>query len=161
MLISIIVAMGQNRVIGANGGLPWHISGDLKRVKALTLGKPIIMGRKNYESIGRPLPGRHNIVLSRNRDLAIDGVTVVHDLEAAFAAAGDVPEVVIFGGEQIYRDSLSAVERIYMTEVSASPAGDTYFPELESGSWHETARESHQAEGQSPAYSFVTLERRH
>ncbi|MFZ5609685.1 MAG: dihydrofolate reductase [Pseudomonadota bacterium] len=158
-LISLIVARADNGVIGRAGGLPWHLSADLKRVKALTMGKPIVMGSKTFRAIGKALPGRHNIVISRDPAFAAPGATVVDGLASALAAAGCVPEIIIFGGAKIYALALPLAQRIYLTEVHARPEGDTLFPQL-GKAWREVAREDHPAQGTAPAYSFVTLARR-
>lgn len=160
MRLSLIVAMGRNRVIGIDNSLPWHLSQDLKQFKAVTLGKPIVMGRKTYDSIGRLLPGRHNIVISRDRSWSAAGVTAVDSLPAAIAAAGAVEELMVIGGEQIYALALPAADRLYLTEVDAAPSGDAFFPVLEQGQWRELERQPPIAEPGQPSYQFVTLERR-
>jgi len=156
----MIAAMTENRVIGRDNGMPWHIPADLAHFKRLTLGKPVVMGRKVFESLGRrPLPERHNIVLSRDPAYDAPGCTRVTDPEAALAAAGDAPEVMIIGGEQIYRLFLPRAERIYLTLIHTRLDGDTHFPELDSG-WCETAREEYPASDRSPYdLSFITFER--
>jgi dihydrofolate reductase len=159
VLISLIVAVAENGVIGRNGDLPWRIPADLKFFKATTMGKPIVMGRKTWDSIGRPLPGRENIVVSRQTGFDAPGACVVTDLEAALSAAGDVPEVMVIGGAEIYKMALPHATRIYLTEVHAMPAGDTQLPAFPETEWREVAREDHEAEGDIPGYSFVTLER--
>ena len=167
MIVSFVVARADNGVIGAGGGLPWHLPADLRHFKALTLGKPIVMGRRTFESIGRPLPGRHNIVLTRGAWTA-DGVTVVPDLAAALAAAavpsmpdgGAVDEAMIVGGAAIYALALPRADRIYLTEVHAAPDGDTVLPPFDPAIWSETARTDHPADGDAPGYSLVTLARR-
>ncbi|MBU1190380.1 MAG: type 3 dihydrofolate reductase [Gammaproteobacteria bacterium] len=160
-MISIIVAMDRNRLIGSNNGLPWRLPADLKHFKAITLGKPVIMGRKTYESIGRPLPERHNIVVSRTPGFVAPGCTTVTSADAALAAAGDVPEVMIIGGAQLYTQLLPQVQRIYLTQIDAAFDGDAWFPDLDTAVWHETAREGHLPDDRNPyAYSFLVLERR-
>lgn len=159
MRVSLIVAVAENGVIGRDGDLPWRIPADLGFFKQTTMGKPIIMGRKTWESIGRPLPGRTNIVLTRDRDFRAKDATVVTDLEAALAAAGDASEAMIIGGAQVYAMALPRASRIYLTEVHATPEGDTRLPEFSRDDWREVAREDHEAEGETPAFSFVTLER--
>ncbi len=159
--ISIIVAMAKNRVIGANNRLPWHLSADLKRFKALTMGHHIIMGRKTFESIGRPLPGRTILVISRNPGYQAAGTKVVHSLSAALSAsagAGD-SEVFIVGGEQIYRESLPRANRIYVTEIDKDFAGDSFFPSIASDAWHAFGREGHEDSAAGLSYSFVTYDR--
>jgi dihydrofolate reductase len=160
MRLSLIVAVADNGVIGANGRIPWHISADMRRFKALTMGKPIIMGRKTWESLPRrPLPGRQNIVISRNRDYAAQGARVVPDFDSALYAAANVEEVMVIGGAEIYALCLAQADRIYLTEVHDRPVGDTVFPAFDLRAWHESAREDHEAEGGRPAYSFVVLDR--
>ncbi|NQV44555.1 MAG: dihydrofolate reductase [Rhodospirillales bacterium] len=160
------VAMAENRVIGRDGGLPWHLSGDLQYFKRVTMGKPMIMGRKTFESIGRPLPGRLNIVVTRDATYATDNVMVVHSLEQALDAAREraeadgIDEVMIIGGGQIYGDALPVTDRVYLTEVHASVDGDTVFPDLAEDQWRETAREMHPGnKAGEPGYSFVILDR--
>lgn len=159
MRLSLIVAVAENGVIGRDGDLPWHISADLKFFKETTTGHPIIMGRKTHQSIGRALPGRKNIVISRDPDFAVDDVVVVGDLDSALAAAGDAAEVMVIGGAQIYALALPRADRVYLTEVHVTADGDTLFPDLDRGVWRETARVDHAADGDTPAFSFVTLER--
>lgn len=175
MTISMIVAMSENRVIGADGDLPWHLPADLKYFKATTLGKPIIMGRKTFDSIGRPLPGRKNIVITRNGDWRHDGVEVAATIEGAIALAsavgetddadhtdeaGEAGEIMITGGAQVYTQAMGLVDRMYITEVAAVVKGDTYFPEFNTDDWAEVSRESHAATENQPAYAFVVYERR-
>jgi dihydrofolate reductase len=159
MRISIIVAMAEGGVIGLEGGMPWHISADLKHFKAVTMGKPIVMGRKTYESIGRALPGRSNILVTRQADYEAKNVIVAGSMDVALEAAGDVEEVMIIGGAEIYRAALPRAARIYLTEVASAPEGDVYFPRFNRDEWQETAREDFPAVGDAPAYSFVVLER--
>jgi dihydrofolate reductase len=159
-MISIIVALAENGVIGSDNRLPWHLPDDLKRFKALSLGKPIVMGRRTFESIGRPLPGRTNIVVSRQPGRVIEGKVVARSRDAARAAAGAAPEVVIIGGAEIFRQALPRTDVIHLTRVHARVAGDVVFPELDPGKWRETAVEHHAAdERHQYAFSFVTLER--
>lgn len=154
-----VVAMAENRVIGRGGTLPWHLPADLAHFKRLTLGHTVLMGRKVYDSIGRPLPERRNLVLSRNPHFQAPGCTVVHSPEQALAVAGTVPELMVIGGEQVYRLFLAQVQRIELTLVHARIPGDTVFPELP-GSWHEVARRERPADPKNPHdLSFVTLER--
>jgi len=155
MGLSLIVAMGRNRVIGVDNALPWHLSGDLKYFKATTFGKPIVMGRKTYDSIGRPLPGRLNIVISRDPAWRADGVTAVTSVEAALVAAGDAPEVMVIGGEQIYALALPLADKLYITEVDAAPHGDAFFPPFGDG-WQQSERQLEVAEPGQPSYQFVT-----
>ena len=152
--------MSSNRVIGRDNTLPWRLPEDLRRFKRLTMGKPILMGRRTFESIGRPLPGRHNIVLTRQQGFAPAGVSVVPDWESAVAAASDAPELLVIGGEQLYVQALPHAQRIYLTEVHARIDGDAVFPVLEPGQWRELERESRPADAaHAYAMSFITLER--
>lgn len=164
--VSLIVAMARNRVIGINNKLPWYLPNDLKYFKRVTMGKPILMGRKTFESIGKPLPGRLNIVMTRDTSWQAEGVKVTHSLDAAIALAqaqceiqgGD--ELMIIGGDEIYRQSLPRADRLYLTQVHAEVHGDAYFPEINWDDWEERAREDFSAEGPNPYdYSFVVLER--
>jgi dihydrofolate reductase len=163
-VIAFVVARADNGVIGRDNGLPWHLPEDLKHFKRLTVGKPIVMGRKTFESIGKPLPGRHNIVLTRDPEWRAEGVTVVPNLAEAIAAAGldpraRAPEIMIVGGAHVYAEALPIATRVYLTEVHAAPGGDTILPAFDPAQWRETAREDHPAEDDRPAYSFVTLDR--
>jgi len=139
-----VVAVSRNGVIGRAGGLPWHISSDLKRFKEITIGKPLIMGRKTWESLPkRPLPGRQNIVVTRQKNYQAKGAVVVSDLDSALAAAGKVEEICVIGGGEIFTKFLAKADRIYLTEVDLEVEGDTWFPMIDPGQWHETAREIH------------------
>lgn len=159
--VAIIVATDERGAIGRDGQLPWRLPEDLKRFKALTLGKPIIMGRKTWDSIGRPLPGRRNIVVTRQPGLELPGAAVVDSLSEALVAAGDVPEVCIIGGAEIYRLALPLADTVHLTRVHAKVEADTFFPPLEPQQWDEVAREDHVAdERHAHAYSFVELRRR-
>ena len=162
MRLSLVAAVAENRVIGRSGGLPWRLPGELGRFKALTMGKPVIMGRRTYRDIGRPLPGRRNIVISRNRSLCIDGVSVVHGLDAALAAAAmdGGGEVMVIGGAEIYAMALPRAGRMYLTEVHAAARGETRFPAFDRAAWHEASRELVETEGPDvPNYSVVVLDR--
>ncbi|HEY7996790.1 MAG TPA: dihydrofolate reductase, partial [Steroidobacteraceae bacterium] len=134
-LVSLIVAMARNGVIGRDNALPWRLAEDLRRFKAATLGKPILMGRKTFESIGHPLPGRTNLVLTRNRSWTAPGAVVVHSVEAALALAGDAAELVVIGGAEIFRLVMPFARRIYLTHVHAEVPGDTYFPAFDPTQW--------------------------
>lgn len=159
-MLSIIVAVADNGVIGSGNQLPWRLPDDLKRFKALSLGKPIVMGRKTFDSIGRPLPGRLNIVISRQPGLEIPGCTVVTSIDEAIAAAQPAPEIVIVGGADIYRQVLPQVRVIHLTRVHANVDGDVVFPELKEHEWREVAKEYHPAdERHAHAFTFSTLER--
>jgi dihydrofolate reductase len=157
MKISAIVAMAQNRVIGRGNDLPWKLPEDLKRFRQITLGHPIIMGRKTFESIGRVLPGRKNIVISRRPHFEVPGAAVVSSLEDALTAAGGAEEVFIIGGCEIYRLALEQVQTLYLTLVRHEVEGDVFFPEFNESSFNEVEREDR--EGPLP-YSFITLERK-
>ena len=160
MKISLIVAAATNNVIGRDGGLPWHLSEDLKRFKRLTIGKPIIMGRLTYESIGKPLPDRRNIVVSSREDLEIDGCEVVATPDDALKLTAGAEEVMVIGGGKIFEQLLPKADRIYMTRVNASPDGDTYIPEISEDEWQVVDEEDFPADepGQY-GFSFVTLDR--
>ncbi|MGH8584376.1 MAG: dihydrofolate reductase [Gammaproteobacteria bacterium] len=159
--MALAVAMDRHGLIGCAGQLPWHLPADLGHFRDITLGKPVIMGRRTHESIGRPLPGRTNIVLSRAPGLRIEGCTVVSNLREALDAAAGHAEAMVIGGSRLYAEALAAATRIYVTEVHAELEGDTYFPHLQRGEWLETGRADHPADARHPyAYSFVVLERR-
>lgn len=159
MKISMIAAMANNRIIGKDNQMPWHLPADFAWFKQCTMGKPILMGRKTYESIGRPLPGRLNIVLSRDADLSIDGVTTVNSLEQAQQAAGNVEELMIIGGGSIYHTYLAMADTLYLTHIEADIDGDTQFPEWGEG-WQLTHQSSY-AKDQKNAYDmhFMILQR--
>ncbi|MGB1800932.1 MAG: type 3 dihydrofolate reductase [Gammaproteobacteria bacterium] len=160
MKLSIIVAMDRNRVIGKGDALPWHISEDLKHFKKITMGKPIIMGRKTHESIGRPLPGRENIILTRDTNYQAEGCTVLNSLDAIIEHCKDIEEVMITGGAEIYKLVFEQVSNLYLTEVHTEVEGDTYFPEFERSEWKEISREDHKADEKNEFdYSFVLLNR--
>jgi len=161
MRISLIVAMDRRRLIGRENGLPWQLPADLAHFKRTTQGKPVIMGRKTYESIGRPLPKRTNIVVSRQSDFAPEGVVVTDSPEAAVEAAGEAEEVMIMGGSEIYRRFLPMADRLYVTEVDGVFEGDAWFPEIPEMEWQEVAREHHEPdERNSHPFDTVVLERR-
>ena len=158
--ICLIAALAANRVIGRNNTLPWHLPADLKRFKALTMGHPVVMGRKTYESIGRPLPGRRNLVISRNRDYSAPGCEIVHSLDDAVAACRGAQEIFIIGGAELYRESLPRAQRLEFTEIRAEFEGDATFPEFSLAQWRETGREIHGAETGIPfRYDFARYER--
>ncbi|MZI92703.1 type 3 dihydrofolate reductase [Vibrio sp. CAIM 722] len=159
MLISMIAAMANDRVIGKDNQMPWHLPADFAWFKRCTLGKPVVMGRKTYESIGRPLPGRQNIVISRDSNLSIDGVSIVSSIDEALTLAADADEVMIIGGGSIYQACLAKADKLYVTEIHADIDGDTHFPDW-GGNWRETHRESYQADEKNKYdMSFVILER--
>jgi dihydrofolate reductase len=139
--ISIIVAMAKNRVIGADNKLPWHLSADLKRFKALTMGHHIIMGRKTFESIGRILPGRTSVVVTRNPEFNVEGVVIAHSLREALEKSAGDDEVFVIGGEQIFRAALPLASQIHATEIARDYVGNTHFPELDNGMWQEVNAE--------------------
>ena len=152
--------MATNRVIGRAGDLPWRLSADLQYFKKVTMGHPIIMGRKTHESIGRALPGRMNIVVSRQQYYSANGCEIHASLPAALRLVGDVAETMVIGGATLYADALSVAHRIYLTEVHAAPEGDTFFPDIDPESWQEVSRELHLADEENEFdYSFVTLDR--
>jgi dihydrofolate reductase len=157
-LVTLVVAAAANGVIGAGGKLPWHLPADLKHFKSKTLGRPVVMGRRTYESIGRPLPGRLNIVVTRQAGYAAPGCTVVGSLDAAFAAAGEAAEVCMIGGGELYREVLPRADRVELTEIHAAFEGDAHFPPLDRGQWREVSREVH--EGEAPfRFDFVRYDR--
>jgi dihydrofolate reductase len=161
-LVSLIVAMAQNGVIGRANALPWErLPEDLKRFRAFTLGKPVLMGRKTFESIGRPLPGRANLVLTRDRAWSAAGGVVAHSVEEALAQAAESHELVVIGGAEIYRLVLPFARRIYLTHVHADVPGDTFFPDFDPTQWDDVECRMHPAD-EEHAYpvTFVTLERR-
>lgn len=167
MRISLIVALSENHVIGRNNKLPWYLPNDLKYFKQVTMGLPIVMGRKTFESIGKPLPGRTNIVVTRNNEWMAEGVRTVHSLEEAFALAESVAEIdgrdelMIIGGDQIYKSALALVDRMYLTEVHAHVEGDAYFPMFDRDHWQEIGREDFDAVEPNPyRYSFVVYDRK-
>jgi len=163
LLISLVVAMDRNRLIGSGNSLPWRLPADLRRFRAITMGKPVIMGRKTYESIPkrfRPLPGRHNIVLTRNRDYSAEGCTIVTSVADALAAAGESDEVMVGGGSHLYAQLLPQAQRLYLTKIDAAFEGDVYFPEVNWKNWSVVHREEHPADEQNPfATSFLILEK--
>jgi len=158
--ITLIAAVAQNGVIGIANRLPWHLPADLRHFRAMTQGHSIIMGRRNYESIGRPLPERDNIVVTRNADYVAPGCRVVRSLEQAIDVAGG-DEVFVIGGAEIYRQALPIADRLVITEVHADVPGDVMFPTFPASDWHEVARERHDRDGRhAHDFSFVTYERR-
>ncbi len=160
MKISIIVAMSVNRVIGRDNKLPWHLPADLKHFKQVTLGKPVLMGRKTWESIGRPLPGRTNIVITRDENLEAPGCVVVHSIDSALQTAGQQDEIMVIGGAEFYRQVLPRTDTLYLTRVHGEFEGDTFFPELDERAWREVERVDHEADDKNPhAYSFIRLDR--
>jgi len=140
---SLVVAMARNRVIGRDNALPWRLPADLAHFKKVTMGHPIVMGRRTYESIGKALPGRQNIVVTHNRAYTAPGCTVVPSLEAAWQAAGDTEEVCVIGGTSLFREALPIADVIHLTHVEAEVAGDTYFPDFDRSEWTETEVSRH------------------
>lgn len=164
--LSVIVAVAENGVVGKNNALPWYLPEDLQYFKRTTLGKPIVMGRKTFESIGRPLPGRTNIVISSNPDYVAEGVTVVSSLPEALAFAGEVAlidgteELMVIGGATIYAAAIPLADRLYVTEVHARVEGDAYLGEIDWGKWRESSRDYQSAEAPNPYdFSFVVYDR--
>lgn len=164
--LAVIVAVAENAVVGRDNALPWHLPADLRHFKQTTLGKPIVMGRKTFESIGRPLPGRTNIVISTNPDFLAPGITAVGSIEQALIAAQDVAtsdaceELFVIGGASIYVDAIPLADRLYITEVHAQVAGDVSLPAIDWSVWQETRRERYSADAQNQYdYSFVVYER--
>lgn len=161
MKISLIVAMASNRAIGLNNQIPWHLSADLKKFKKITMGAPILMGRKTYESIGRPLPGRSNIVISRNPEYRQAGCLVFNGIEQALESCRDRAEVFVIGGSDFYRSMLAVADTLYLTQIHREFPGDTFFPELDASQWIEVEREDIQDDPDVAfSYSFLKLEKR-
>lgn len=156
--LSIIVAVASDNVIGISNTLPWHLPEDLKRFKALTMGHHIIMGRKTYESLGRLLPGRTTVIVTRNQCYKVEGAIVAHSLEQALKACGEDNEAFLIGGAELYQIGLEKANKLYLTEVHASFQGDAYLPAFDLACWQEVTREQHQAEN-GLAFSYVTYER--
>ena len=160
MKISIIVAMASNRVIGFNNQIPWHLSADLKKFKQITMGSPILMGRRTYESIGRPLPGRKNIIISRNPDYKQDGCLVFDGLDKAIDACQGEDELFIIGGSSFYETMLSHASVLYLTQIHRDFEGDTFFPCIDKNEWNEISRvDINDDPSVDFQYSFIKLER--
>ena len=156
--LSLIVAMDENRLIGSDNALPWHLPADLAYFKRTTMGKAIVMGRKTFESIGRPLPGRRNIVVSRNPDFSAAGCEVVADIDGALAICAGDEEIMLIGGASLYRQILPRADRLYLTLIHHAFDGDTWFPELNPDQWREENRQDFDADDRNPyAYSFIDL----
>ncbi|WP_090355564.1 dihydrofolate reductase [Pseudomonas coleopterorum] len=164
--LSLIAALAENRVIGIDNSMPWHLPGDFKYFKATTLGKPIIMGRKTWDSLGRPLPGRLNLVVSRQPDLQLPGAEVFASLDAAIERAEawaheqGADEVMLIGGAQLYELSLAQADRLYLTRVALQPEGDAWFPEFDENQWQKVSSVANEAVDDKPAYAFEVWERR-
>ncbi|HEV7606096.1 MAG TPA: dihydrofolate reductase [Steroidobacteraceae bacterium] len=156
-----MVAVADNGVIGRDNALPWHLPDDLKRFKQLTLGKPVVMGRKTFESIGKPLPGRQNIVVTRDTNYRREGITVVHDIDAAVRAAVGQPEIMVIGGAELFRLFLPRAARVHLTRVHGEVAGDVTWPALDAGVWKRIGSERHEAdERHVHAMTFEVWEKR-
>ncbi|MFN3786736.1 MAG: type 3 dihydrofolate reductase [Thiothrix sp.] len=159
-MLAMIAAFGRQQVIGHAGQMPWHLPADLAWFKRNTLGKPVIMGRNTWESLGRALPGRRNLVISRDPQFQPKGAECFNNPQAAFAAAQGTPEIMVIGGAQIYQHFLPQAMRLYLTLIDADFNGDTFFPNYQRYSWRETQREEHAADAQNPyPYTFLILER--
>lgn len=164
--LAMIAALAENRVIGLDNRMPWHLPADLKHFKAMTLGKPIIMGRKTWDSLGRPLPGRLNLVVSRQPDLHLEGAETFTSLDAALARAGQwareqgADELMLIGGAQLYARALGQAQRLYLTRIEANPDGDAFFPVFDEAEWQRSDCQAHPAEGGAPGYRFETWQRR-
>jgi dihydrofolate reductase len=156
--LALIAAMARNGVIGAGNALPWRLPEDLRRFKALTLGHAVIMGRRTFESLGRALPGRQNLVVTRQRSFSAPGVDVAHSLDDAIAQVRDPAPAWCIGGGELFRAALPRADRLELTEIDTDIAGDTYFPPLDRTQWREVAREAHVSSAGLP-YAFVTYER--
>lgn len=160
-IISLIWAMARNRVIGKDNTLPWRLPADLQHFRRLTTGHHIIMGRKNYEDIGKPLPGRTSIIITRQPAYSAPGCVVAHSVAQALKAAGEDKEIFVIGGAEIYRQTLDIAQRLYITEIDADIEGDTYFPDFDRRLWREVSREQHAPDEKNAyPYSFIVLERR-
>jgi dihydrofolate reductase len=158
--LSLIVAMDDNRLIGSNNNLPWQLPADLAFFKRTTMGKPIIMGRKTFISIGRPLPGRRNIVITRDTDFSVDGCEIANGIETALALCSDAEEVMFIGGASLYQQIIDQASQLYITHIHHSFEGDTWFPEIDLKLWKQASREDHEADHDNPfAYSFIKFVR--
>lgn len=158
--LSIISAMDENRLIGSNNALPWHLPADFAFFKKTTMGKPILMGRKTYESIGRPLPGRRNIIISRDPNYLVDGCDTTNSLEAALKLVHDQPEAMLIGGSSLYKQFIGRTDTLYLTLIHDQFEGDAWFPEIDMNQWIETWREDHSAdEKNTKDYSFIKYSR--
>ena len=163
--LSILVAMARNRVIGQNNTLPWHLPADLKHFKFLTMGKTIVMGRKTYQSIGKPLPGRTNIIITRQANYEVPGAVIVNSVEDALRVCKEISahdsETFVIGGENLYRQTIKICQRMYITEIHRDFEGDTFFPEFNLDDWEETQRDKHFSDGDNcMEYHFVILDRK-
>ncbi|HSI38266.1 MAG TPA: dihydrofolate reductase [Methylotenera sp.] len=156
--VSLIVAVANNHVIGVNNTLPWHLPEDLKRFRALTTGHHIIMGRKTYESLGRLLPGRTTVIVSRNKAYQVEGALIAGSLEEAIALCKEDSEAFVIGGAELYKDALKLADKLYLTEIALQVEGDAFFPSFERSEWKETLREAHTS-AQGLAFSYITYNR--
>ena len=156
--LSLIVAIAKNRVIGVNNTLPWHLPEDLKRFRALTTGHHIIMGRKTYDSLGRLLPDRTTVIVTRNPDYKVEGAIVVHSLAAAIVACGDDNEAFLIGGAELYKDGLKLAKKLYITEIDAEYEGDAFFPEFDLSKWQVGDRELHRS-ANGLGFSYISYQR--
>ena len=161
LIVSLVVAVSRNGVIGHENRLPWRLPDELAYFKRVTMGKPIVMGRRTYESIGKPLPGRQNIVVTHQRDYIAPGCTVANGLREAWRAAGDAPEAMVIGGTSLFAETLPTADRMHYTEVEADVEGDTFFPPFDRGAWQESEVLRHAADERHPyAFRVLLLERR-
>ena len=159
--LTLIVAVADSGVIGRDNTLPWHLPEDLKRFKRLTMGKPMVMGRRTFESIGKPLPGRHNIVVTRDPNYQRDGITVVHDVAGALRAAGPVPEIMVIGGAELFHSLRPMASRVHLTRVHGNIPGDVTWPPLDEREWRQVERQEHPAdERHDHAMTFEVWEKR-
>lgn len=161
-ILTLVAAMANDRVIGIENRMPWHLSEDFKHFKAVTMGKPVLMGRKTFESIGRPLPGRRNIVITRNRDWSAEGVEVAYSLAEAVQLSGDVEEACVIGGADLYRQAidLDAAQKLMLTEIELEVQGDAFFPDVDLVRWQEVSRDEHLRAEDGLRYAFVEYRRR-
>jgi dihydrofolate reductase len=162
VLLTAVVAATENQVIGRDNGMPWHLPADLQHFKAVTLGKPVLMGRRTFAAIGRPLPGRRNLVLTRDLEFTAAGVETFSTLEQALAAAGDVDELMIIGGQTVYELALPHVQRVHLTRLHMQLEGDAHFPDLPPEQWREVSRSARRPADERNAcdMTFLVLERR-
>lgn len=156
--VSLIVAVANHHVIGVNNTLPWHLPEDLKRFRALTTGHHIIMGRKTYESLGRLLPGRTTVIVTRNKAYQVEGALIASSLEEAITLCKDDNEAFVIGGAELYKDALKLADKLYLTEIALQVEGDAFFPEFQISEWKETSREAHTS-AQGLPFSYITYNR--
>jgi dihydrofolate reductase len=159
-IVTLVAAVAENGVIGSGNRMPWHLPADLKRFKTLTMGKPILMGRKTLEAIGKPLPGRRNLVLTRAAGLQVPGIEIVHSAEQALATCAEAPELMVIGGAEVYRLFLPLAQRMHLTRVHAPIVGDTRFPNCDWSEWRKVERSTHPVDERNRyAMTFLVLER--